>query len=739
MRPSISSAAVTVASFHPGRPNVFLLAFADGALAAYDATRLFRDGGKGERRAGTAAGSVDGEIAHVSSIHTIGTAATSDPGDGVNARIGEETQSSRAGDVSVGLTAAEFIPGFRARVVSVGTDGKCILVDFEGEGKKAGVVLKTWHVRAPATSLSLLQVNDAHLAGRTGGGIDGAMQKRREILVATGKSGDKGPGNPYLIAIGRVDGKVVVFNSSGGLLGEKTVDPDGRHVIGVEWAIEAADEGNRSKDKGVVVPAKYRTKKQPPSIPTRRPESRVPLGRKKRKSMSSILAAGRDVEEEIFPDVDDAREPEKVQPYNIAETTSVEDGPPVVKRESVWQDVIEPSVPDYMNLFSPIKRKVRRRISQASTLPLVKERKSTAARIEEFVAKEECDAGSAISTPLLSTEDRAPKETSCLSVSQRPTPKTRHMPTRQGILHTIHQSSKPPSLTVGEEDRKLLAEIRHARENGADGRGNSFTLFAPYMKKRVAKQPANSPTLQASTEISLVSEGSLDPVGDIWLANTSSRKKKGPRDGRKPPQISSESSSSTVTRNRKTVSFQHSTDIECSSQASPAKLSPHRKLPVHGGVPEPVKHQPVPSSHPGEFHPTTTNNPREGTHDAPLAEMSRNSYSPTKRLRSCTPKRRPSRASTPVRFPKNHPQPQCCPSHSHLHDEVAKLHEEMRLFQVKMIREFQGQKQWFEEIVVGERKASEAVREENERLRRELFEVVRAEVGLGKNVARVSD
>lgn len=34
-----------------------------------------------------------------------------------------------------GLTAVEFIPGYKSRVVSIRHDGKCRLVDFQGEGK----------------------------------------------------------------------------------------------------------------------------------------------------------------------------------------------------------------------------------------------------------------------------------------------------------------------------------------------------------------------------------------------------------------------------------------------------------------------------------------------------------------------------------------------------------------------------------------------------------------------------
>lgn len=33
-----------------------------------------------------------------------------------------------------GITAAEFLPGYRSRVVSIGHDGRCRLVDFEGGG-----------------------------------------------------------------------------------------------------------------------------------------------------------------------------------------------------------------------------------------------------------------------------------------------------------------------------------------------------------------------------------------------------------------------------------------------------------------------------------------------------------------------------------------------------------------------------------------------------------------------------
>lgn len=35
-----------------------------------------------------------------------------------------------------GVTAAAFVPGYSSRVVSIGQDGRCRLVDFEGNGQK---------------------------------------------------------------------------------------------------------------------------------------------------------------------------------------------------------------------------------------------------------------------------------------------------------------------------------------------------------------------------------------------------------------------------------------------------------------------------------------------------------------------------------------------------------------------------------------------------------------------------
>ncbi|PVI00739.1 hypothetical protein DM02DRAFT_728334 [Periconia macrospinosa] len=57
-----------------------------------------------------------------------------------------------------GVKAAEFLPGYKCRVVTVGLDGRCRLVDFEGGGQ----VLRTWHVSGPANCLAIVFNSSAH-------------------------------------------------------------------------------------------------------------------------------------------------------------------------------------------------------------------------------------------------------------------------------------------------------------------------------------------------------------------------------------------------------------------------------------------------------------------------------------------------------------------------------------------------------------------------------------------------
>lgn len=129
-----SEKSVIACAFHPTRKNVFLLAFNDGVLAAYDSTRLFPKSEASKKR--TDVPQYADHIHKFVHLH--------DP--------------SVAG--SAGITGVHFIPGHRARAASVGEDGRLFIVDFEKRD-----VLSSWHVGAPITSLSVREtLNDSWLA-----------------------------------------------------------------------------------------------------------------------------------------------------------------------------------------------------------------------------------------------------------------------------------------------------------------------------------------------------------------------------------------------------------------------------------------------------------------------------------------------------------------------------------------------------------------------------------------------
>lgn len=212
LHPSASNAAIATASFHPERSNVFLLAFKDGTIAAYDATRLARNCAP---HTGSASRPVTngqaGEISHFSNLHRITSIREkSDPPDA--------SPNTAVGSKSVSITGAAFLPGFRTRAISVGADGRCRLVDFEAGGK----ILRTWHAQAPVTSLSISAFKSSAQLART-------ASKQRAGVNGSGLSDNT------VVAVGRVDGQVLLFDSVGLRLDQVLVNALGEKVINVEW------------------------------------------------------------------------------------------------------------------------------------------------------------------------------------------------------------------------------------------------------------------------------------------------------------------------------------------------------------------------------------------------------------------------------------------------------------------------------------------------------------------------
>lgn len=230
LHPAASDAPVVAAAFHPDRHDVFLLAFKDGTLAAYDATKTPVRTGHGRERQVGDTDTRGREIARFRNLHRVTNVGTTDRGGVLLAAApggyDRESRTVAVGARSVGITSAAFLPGYHTRAISVGGDGRCRLVDFGG----GGAILRTWHAQAPVTALSVLRVQEHDFNSsipdrtvndhkRNRGSINNHYKRPREV-----------------IAVGRADGRVVLFDSVGLKLDEIVVDPDGGRVISLDWA-----------------------------------------------------------------------------------------------------------------------------------------------------------------------------------------------------------------------------------------------------------------------------------------------------------------------------------------------------------------------------------------------------------------------------------------------------------------------------------------------------------------------
>ncbi|KAF2224488.1 hypothetical protein BDZ85DRAFT_281076 [Elsinoe ampelina] len=153
LEPSVSTTPVVVAAFHPDRPDVFLLGFKDGTLAAYNATKMARK--NGVRMDVNSSLDMEGQAGEISSFKRLHRSTNkSSVGSGYSYTTSEYDQSeSSVHDRGVGVSAAAFVPGTLSTAVSVGGDGQCHVVDFTNNG----VILQSWNLHAHATSVAVLQ------------------------------------------------------------------------------------------------------------------------------------------------------------------------------------------------------------------------------------------------------------------------------------------------------------------------------------------------------------------------------------------------------------------------------------------------------------------------------------------------------------------------------------------------------------------------------------------------------
>jgi hypothetical protein len=181
--PAASTAPVVVCAFHPTRKHIFLLAFGDGVLAAYDYNKLY----SGRKTSKEESGGLNVTTCHARALHAF--RHLHDP--------------SIAG--SAGITGAGFVPGQKTRAVTIGEDGRCFLVDFE-----KGDTVGSWHIGAPGTGLTIREVN------------------------TRAKSSKNEPGG-YLVAVGTIHGKCIIHDGNGNRIAERVIDSEGESVLDVEW------------------------------------------------------------------------------------------------------------------------------------------------------------------------------------------------------------------------------------------------------------------------------------------------------------------------------------------------------------------------------------------------------------------------------------------------------------------------------------------------------------------------
>ncbi|KAJ6256715.1 hypothetical protein Dda_8581 [Drechslerella dactyloides] len=327
LKPRASDGKVILSAFHPTRKNVFLLAFADGVLAAYDYSKASKTGNH---------------------IHAFGHLH--------DAMMGGN-----------GMTAAEFIPGSQTRAITAGEDGRVMILDFDKRD-----VVGSFHIGAPATCLSVR----GDESGRRGGG-------------------------KWRVAVGTLHGWCYVYDQDGSKLHEVQVDREGNKVLEVKWKFgdvklpvtaASAPQGSPRKASSSLPVSTARTPqaskfKQPlqkltedPIVPAEKPA--VPLQFPESPKVSRFNA------NKPLP------KPPPTQQAARGEDSSWDDTSEEFKEQKpAWEDLQNTYTADYMSIFSPVKnepvRHSPRRSARLSIRSATSPQKGGEDRIEALIKQDE--------------------------------------------------------------------------------------------------------------------------------------------------------------------------------------------------------------------------------------------------------------------------------------------------------------------------------------------------------------
>jgi len=511
--PAASISPVVLADFHPERPNIFMLAFRDGTLAAYDATQLAkRNGTKMDINSSLHKDGKAGEIGHFNKLHrnTATPSAETDLASGIRSYT---SATDMVGTKSTTITGAAFLPGYRSRAVTAGADGRCRIVDFE----EGGQILRTWHAQAPVTSLAVLSTK---------------VQGTGEQTVPTGsrsKVAGKAPESPgTLIAVGRADGKVVLFDYLGIKQADTKVNATGESIVGLEWVAGLTPETNLDRE---ILPPEHTIRMRLPSDHT----IRMSASRKHPSHVTAtVQGPGVPVAE---PDLHAAM---SVKASNLPENTPKEDAYGTVVRSSVpaGSTLDKPPVQfttNYLDLFSPVKQNgpvLKQQGHMLQTSPSHQRPRLSSTLFEpKTYSSEDVSPKTATNTSHSATDDNDVEESGKSLAPQpgksltepAPTKKTSSSPKKRAATfmitpgHLITSSSSSntgsgSSSSVHVSSGQILADLRRvglAGGNQQRRKGTNKAFFAPYMNRTAASNiRRNSQGRSASNRQSITPKAS---------------------------------------------------------------------------------------------------------------------------------------------------------------------------------------------------------------------------------------
>lgn len=696
---------MVTADFHPERPNIFLLAFADGTCGTYDAARIFRDRGRSGRRSEPTASGNSAETMFIKNIHAMSNlVASSSPEHGTEpCGYDFSTGVAGIGNKVIGITAAAFVPGYKSKFVTVGADGKCCVIDLLVRGKRDACVVNSWRVQGPATSLS---ITPFHYETGVFGHND--VQARVRAMPA--------PKDKALIAIGCQDGRVFLFDLRGNKLGDECFHPNSSRVIDVEWMSGDDVEMKRAKSSHKML--------------------ETPLPRAN-DGAGSVLARGRSGTEEVISVMDGVDE------GIHAHLTK----PLIDERNTEDQKYFPATKPNHMDLFSPVKLLPEVKATEnESSEKLDGDSESSQDTVKAISRKSKPEFGHSVDPQMDQAYGKPRRET---SVGHRSPP----MPSRPAPRKDGHSTHRVEAAGLDTADATVLKGHTNDRTitTAALRPTRGLAIFAPYMKPNVISIPASSTDLKSKSSANKTAAQRIAPEtlnDDLWKdiapdPPQSSRSRPRKTSARRirsynklgpfaPSSGPSEASNDTVidwsaasSRPPNPIIFHNLPELPAKANKKPEKSllsvsdssmtddplvqwSSFRKGPIfniHTDVPAPTRHPPSLRS-PKE--------PIDISFTSPLAESSHN---PRHNPEAPGSRAKPAPLSPPATAPCAFCAAQDPRMTPHLRSV---LQGDLRVLGEDVARQFAAQKRWFEAKMDESREVARRLEAENRALRDEL-------------------